>query len=566
MVGELPGVAARTGHRKLLDQLAVDGITRIFGNPGSSEEGLLAELTRFGKIQYILGLQESALVLIANGYALATRKPTVVQLHCSVGLGNALGSLYHACRMQRAPLVVIAGEAGVAYDALEAHMSLDLVTFARPVTKYAARATSPNNVLRLLRRCIKIASTPPYGPTFLAVPQDILDQPNDEPVLPTIIPDTRVTPNPEAITYAAQLLAGADQPVIIMGDGVAHAQAQPELAQIADTLGAAVWGAMSSEVNIAGTHPLYRGLTGHMFGTVSRQKVADADAVLIVGTYVFPDVFPQLDSPFRPDANIVHIDLNTYDIAKNYPITLGLLGDPKPTLALLADTLTEQMTEDQKTAARGRTEQAIRDGERAKQLQDDAADRGLAALSMSAFAEELARQLPDDAIIFDEALTNSPALSRHLSPATPGHLYQTPGGTLGVGLPGAIGVKLAHPERTVVGFAGDGGAMFILPALWTAAHYHIGAKFVVCNNRSYRILKDNLLVYWRDQKVQNGDFPPFFDIRDPDVDYAALAHGLGVPGTRVTQPDEIAGGIKQMLVHDGPFLIDLVLENGRTQP
>ena len=557
------GAAPASGHRKLLDQLAADGITRIFGNPGSSEEGLLAELSRLGTIEYILGLHESALVLIANGYALATGKPTVVQLHCSVGLGNALGSLYHASRMQRAPLVVIAGEAGMAYDALEAHMSLDLVTFARPVTKYATRATNPDSVLRLLRRCIKIACTPPFGPTFLAVPQDILDQHNDEPVLPTVIPDTRVTPHPDAIADAAHLLAPAERPVIIMGDGVAHAQAQSELAQVADTLGAAVWGAMSSEVNIAWTHPLYRGLTGHMFGSQSRHTVADADAVLIVGTYVFPDVFPQLDNPFRPDAKIVHIDLNTYNMAKNYPITLGLLGDPKPTLALLADELADQMTVDQQAAARQRIAHIteVKDGEHAAQLQADVADRGLVPLHMSSFAMELARQLPDDAIIFDEALTNSAALGRYLPATTPGHLYQTPGGTLGVGLPGAVGVKLAHPDRTVVGLAGDGGAIYTLPALWTAAHYHIGAKFVVCNNRSYRILKDNLVVYWRDHNAHNGDFPAFFDIRDPDVDYVALAEGLGVPGTRVTNPGQIADAITAMLAHSGPFLIDLVLED-----
>jgi benzoylformate decarboxylase len=160
----------------------------------------------------------------------------------------------------------------VAFDALDAHMALDLVAFARPVTKYAARAIHPGSLLRLLRRCIKVAATPPLGPTYLAVPQDILDQPNDEPVLPTVVPDTRVAPEPAAIARAAELLAGAQNPVIIMGDGVAHAQAQEELAQLAETLGAGVWGAMASEINLPWSHPLYRGLTGHMFGRVSGQS------------------------------------------------------------------------------------------------------------------------------------------------------------------------------------------------------------------------------------------------------------------------------------------------------
>ena len=321
-------MATTTGHRKLLEQLQADGMTTMFGNPGSSEEGLLDEVSRFPAIRYILGLQEAALVLIANGYALATQKPTIVQLHSSVGLGNALGSLYHVFRKQRSPLVVIAGEAGVAYDALEPHMWLDLVTFARPVTKYATRVIHPGSLLRLLRRCVKIAATPPFGPVFLAVPQDILDQPNDEPVLPTVVPETRVAPEPALIARAAEMLAGAENPIIVMGDGVSHSQAQQELARLAEVLGAGVWGAMASEVDLPWTHPLYRGLTGHMFGPSSRRTVQDADAVLICGTYVFPDVFPILENPFRADAKVVHIDLDAYAIAKNHPVTLGLVSDP----------------------------------------------------------------------------------------------------------------------------------------------------------------------------------------------------------------------------------------------
>jgi benzoylformate decarboxylase len=552
-----------TGHRKLLEQLETDGITTMFGNPGSSEEGLLDEISRYPKIRYILGLQEAALVLIANGYALATQKPTVVQLHCSVGTGNALGSFYHVFRKQRSPIVIIAGEAGAAFDALDAHMALDLVTFVRPVTKYAARAIHSDSLLRLVRRCIKIAATPPFGPTFLAVPQDVLDQQNGEPVVRTVIPDTRATPEPSAIAHAAELLAGATNPIIIMGDGVSHAHAQAELALLAETLGAGVWGAMSSELNIPWSHPHYQGLTGHMFGSTSHHVVQNADAVVIVGTYVFPEVFPLLENPFHADAKIIHIDLNAYDIAKNHPVTVGLVSDPKPTLRLIAIQLKQQMTEAQKTAAHARAErmQMEKDSAHNGPLQADIATRQVVPLHMTAFAEELAKHLPRDAIIFDEALTNSVALTRYLQPEISGHFFQTPGGTLGVGFPGAIGAKLAHPECTVIGFSGDGGAVFTLPALWTAAHSRIGAKFVVCNNRSYRILKDNLVVYWRAVGAQSANFPASFDIRDPEIDYVALAKGMGVPGVRVTKPGEMAEAIAAMLAHDGPYLIDLMLED-----
>jgi thiamine pyrophosphate-dependent acetolactate synthase large subunit-like protein len=556
-------MATTTGHRKLLEQLQADGMTTMFGNPGSSEEGLLDEVSRFPSIRFILGLQEAALVLMASGYAQATQKPTAVQLHCSVGLGNAIGSLYQAFRKQRAPLVVIVGEAGVAADALDAHMALDLVTLARPVTKYAARVIHPGSLLRLLRRCVKMAATPPFGPVFLSVPQDILDQPNDEPVLPTVVPETRVTPEPALIARAAELLAGAQNPVIIMGDGIAHSQAQGELARLAEVLGAGVWGAMASELNIPWTHPLYRGLTGHMFGDVGRE-IMQADAVVICGTYVFPDVFPVLENPFRPDATVIHIDLDAYDIAKNHPVTLGLVSDPKPTLRLLAEAVADRLSPAQQQAARERAERSAREIEqqRAGDLERDRAHRWAVPLHMAAFAEELATQLPEGAIVYDESLTYSQELTRWVPPTTPGQFFQTPGGTLGVGIPGAVGVKLAHPDRTVVGFTGDGGAMFTYQALWTAAHHRIGAKFVVCHNASYRILKHNIVRYWRDRGQQPDQaFPPSFDIREPELDFVSLAHGLRVPGCRVSQPTEIAGAITAMLEHNGPYLIELVLES-----
>ena len=560
-------MANPTGHRKLLEQLHADGIQYLFGNPGSSEEGLLDEITRFPEITYVLGLQEAAIVGVADGYAQATQKPAVVQLHSGVGLGNGTSGLYHALR-KRTPLVVLAGEAGVAVDAMEAHMAIDLVALARPVTKYATRAIHPGSLLRLLRRCLKVAATPPWGPVFLAIPQDILDQPNDESVVPTLVPETRVVPEPALIARCVELMQGATNPVILMGDGVSHSQAQEELARLAEVLGARVYGLMASEICIPWTHPLYCGLTGHMFGEGSQGRVQDADAVIVCGTYVFPEVFPLLQSPFRSDARIIHIDLNAYDIAKNHPVTLGLVSDPKLTLRAIADALTDGMTAEQKADAQARGAEIGAGNKRSREaaMETDRARRTAVPLYMSAFAEELAQQLPRDSILFDESLTHLPELNRWLPPETPGAFFQTPGGTLGVGIPGAVGAKLAHPERTVVGFTGDGGAMYTLQALWTAAHYRIGAKLVVCNNHSYRLLKQNLVDYWGDLGSNPKSFPPVFDIGGPDLDFVSLAKGLGVPGLRVAQPQEIGPAISAMLAHEGPFLIELVLEGNVARP
>src|SRR5204862_4438316 len=146
----------------MIEQFLADGITHMFGNPGTVEQGFLDALEQFPDFHYILTLQETVAAGIADGYARATGRPTVLQLHSGVGLGNGIGMMYQAKR-GHAPLVVLAGESGTQYDAMDAQMAADLVSMARPVTKWATRIVSPSSTLRVLRRAIKIAGTPPMG-------------------------------------------------------------------------------------------------------------------------------------------------------------------------------------------------------------------------------------------------------------------------------------------------------------------------------------------------------------------------------------------------------------------
>lgn len=553
----------RNGRFAIIEQLIADNIHYMFGNPGTVEEGFLDVLKDYyPEFEYIFALQETIALGAADGYARGTKKPTVVQLHSGVGLGNGIGMIYQAMR-GHAPLVVIAGEAGIKYDAMDAQMAVDLVSMAKPVTKWATRVVDSSSLLRVLRRAIKIAATPPMGPVFVCLPMDILDAPNYEEVIPTSFPITRVAPESHILTRAAAMLALASQPLIIVGDGVAYSDAQAELTNVAEMVGAQVWGADSSEPNISATHPLYGGLLGHMFGESSLKITSQADVVLIVGTYVFPEVFPALSGVFATEAKVIHIDLNTYEIAKNFPVDLGLLGDPKTTLAKLSTALSLTLTSDQKEVANQRVDQytQAKKQELAALLSADKNVRDSVPLHMSRFAEELAAQLPEDAIIFDEALTNGPEVVRYLPPKKVGQYFQTRGGSLGVGIPGAIGLKIANPDKTVVGFTGDGGSMYTFQALWTAAHHRINAKFVVCNNGGYQILKLNILQYWRERQIPEHNYPFSFDICDPDIRFDELARSLGVKALRIEKPALIASAIKEALSHNGPFLIDLVLAN-----
>jgi thiamine pyrophosphate-dependent acetolactate synthase large subunit-like protein len=555
-------MAGKTGRFAVIEQFLADGFRYMFGNPGTVEQGFLDALGDYPDMKYILTLQESVAVMAADGYARATQKPALVQLHSTPGVGNAIGALYQAKR-GHSPLVVIGGDAGIRYMNMDSQMAGDLVAFAEPVTKWSTMVLHPASLLRVLRRAIKIASTPPMGPVYVCLPQDILDAEVTEEVRPTSTPITRVVPAESLIQQAVDMLASAKRPMIFIGDGIAYSGAQDELARVAEMLGAEIWEADAGELNISYKHPLYQGMTGHMFGKNSLPLTSKGDVILISGTYMLPEVFPELGDIFAQDARLIHIDLNAYEIAKNYPVTLGIVSDPKLTLGLLADALQKKMSARQKAAANLRSE-AIAEAKQARQaaaLEKDRLDRDATPLKMSRFMEELAPQLPEDAIIFDEALTSSPAVVRYYPPTKAGQYFVTRGGSLGVGIPGAIGARLANPDKLVIGFTGDGGAMYTIQALWTAARHNVNAKFVVCNNASYRLLQLNIEEYWKERSVPKHDFPLSFDLSSPILRFDEMARSMGMTGLRVEKPWEIAPAIKQMLAHPGPFLIDLVLES-----
>ncbi|MGE3315799.1 MAG: thiamine pyrophosphate-binding protein [Planctomycetaceae bacterium] len=545
----------------ILEQLQADGLTYMFGNPGTVEQGFLDALYDFPDLKYVLTLQESVALLMADGYARATMQPTVVQIHSSPGLGNAIGAMYQANR-GHSPLVVIGGDAGVKYQSMDAQMAADLVGMAKPVTKWATTVVDPASTLRVLRRAIKIAATPPMGPVYVCLPQDILDEMTSEAVVPTLIPSTRVVPNDAQLEEAAELLRQSNRPMIYIGNGVAWSQAQNELARVAELLGAEIWEADGGELNCRYDHPLYQGSLGHMFAEQSRPVTMTGDVNLVVGTYMLPEVFPALDDIFAEGSKTIHVDLNAYEIAKNHPVTMGLVSDPKLTLARLTEILEQTMSLSEQQQATRRSEAIAQRKQQARSraIAADAQWRGSAPLHFSQFMQIFAEHLPEDVVVFDEALTNSPAVTRYLPPTRPGHFLQTRGGSLGLGIPGAIGAKLAHPNKTVVGFTGDGGAMYTIQALWTAARHNVDAKFVVCNNRSYRLLQLNVSQYWKEVGVAPHQFPLSFDLSKPEIRFDEIARSMGVPGIRIETAEQIEPAIREALATKGPFLLDVVIE------
>ncbi|MDR1914492.1 MAG: thiamine pyrophosphate-binding protein [Clostridiales bacterium] len=529
---------AKKGKYKLIEQLIADGFRYIFGNPGTVEEGFLDAMSDYPDIEYITCLHESVAVAMADGYSRKSGKPALVQLHSSVGLGNGVGMMYQANR-GHAPLVVLAGDAGIRYDSMDAQMACNLVEMAKPVTKWAGRVVDKQSLLRIIRKAIKIARTPPEGVVFVELPMDILDEINDEPVFktPRVLTDT--APQDETIQNIVTNMLNAKSPIFIIGDGVSFADAKEELESVAYKVCPKVYGADNSLINFDQTSSLYQGDLGHMFGESSRKKVADADFVLIVGTYVFPEVFPDLRCPFSEQAIIVHIDLNAYEIAKNHRVDIGVNANPKYTLAKIDDMLTLPskrdiiVKKDSKSDIRGSV--------------------------FSDFMRELKAKAPDDIIIFDEALTASSYISGFFPKSREGELFATRGGSLGVGIPGAMGIKLFSPEKTVIGFSGDGGSMYTIQALYTAARYKIGAKFVICDNKKYKLLEDNILRYWKDESIPIHNVPDCLELGN--IDFSVLSKSLGVAAASISETKHVKPIVKRMLESNRePFLVVVDLD------
>ena len=220
------------------------------------------------------------------------------------------------------------------------------------------------------------------------------------------------------------------------------------------------------------------------------------------------------------------------------------------------------MTPEQKSSARTRGAEIgqVKETKLAQALEADTKVRDEVPLHFSRFMEELAPHLPENTIFFDEALTCSPPVVRYCPPTKPDSYFLTRGGSLGVGIPGAIGAKLANPDKTVIGFTGDGGSMYTIQALWTAARHNVNAKFIICNNRSYRLLQLNVQAYWKEQNIKPHDFPLSFDLSKPVIRFDELSRSMGVGAVRVETVEQIAPALKKALEHDGPFLIDVVVE------
>ncbi|HYL79811.1 MAG TPA: thiamine pyrophosphate-dependent enzyme, partial [Candidatus Acidoferrum sp.] len=311
--------------------------------------------------------------------------------------------------------------------------------------------------------------------------------------------------------------------------------------------------------NFPSSHPLFQGEIPRPVPDI-RALLEKHDLIFSVGGSLFVLSLPYEVDPMPPGLQVIHLDPDPWENGKNYPAAVGIVGDPKATLPDLAQALRRHVT----PAVQEAVQQRLRDARKAK-------ERVVADLRSRAGQQEdrtpipplvllktLADHLPPSAVLVDESLSSGSGLHSLFTREDPKSFYGLHGGGIGGGLPGALGVKLALPERPVVALIGDGGAMYTIQALWTAAHYGLGVVAVIINNASYRILKQRTHAL-KGISAETGRYVEM-DLDRPRIDFIGMAQALGVPGERVEKAGEIGAALQRALAQGGPSLIDVEVD------
>jgi benzoylformate decarboxylase len=481
------------------------------------------------EFRYVLGLQEAAVVSMADGYAQVTRNAACVNLHSAAGVGNALGSIYTAWK-NHTPMVITAGQQARSLLPYDPFLGAAYPTeFPKPYVKYAVEPARPEDVPAAMARAYAIAMSAPQGPAFVSVPVDDWGAAAD-PVPPRAV-EGKPVPAPEALEALGKKLDAAERPVIVVGPELDRSGAFAIVAALAERYEAPVWDSpMSSRASFPESHRLF---AGHL--RAQREAIHDTlaghDLVVALGAPAFT-IHIHTDGPRAPEADIVQL-IGDPQIGAFTPKGLTVIGDVKAGIeALLA------------RPAPG-AKRKLGKGRGPIELVGPADP-----IPMAFVIETLAALRPKDCVIFEEAPSARPVLQRRLPIDTPDSFYATQSGCLGFGLAGAVGAALARPDRRTIALIGDGSMLYTIQALWTAAQFKVPLTVVVVNNGGYYALKHLARLF---------NAPPVgSDI--PNLDLVKMAEAQGMPALKVTKSDRLAAALKRALAADGPMLVDVAVD------
>ncbi len=507
------------------------GLTTVFGNPGSTEQPFLKNFPP--DFEYVLGLQEATAVAMADGFAQATKKPALLNLHTTAGTGNGMGNIMTAY-LNKTPLIITAGQ-----QTREMILCEPLLTnreetmMPRPWVKWAYQPARAQDVPGAIMRAYAVALQPPSGPVYVSIPLDDWDQPAlGEAVVRSV--SSRFSPDPERIALFARRIRHSKNPVLVYGQEIERAGGWDAGIQFAERLKTPVYLApLAEKASFPQTHPQFRGMLPMAIGPLSK-KLQGHDLIVVIGAPIFR-YYPYIAGDYLPDgAELLQITNDPGDAASAI-VGDSLLSDAKLALEALIDAIPNVTS--RKTPTAVHIERKL----------PSPPNTPLTALEAFAALSELR---PKNAILVQESPSNVGDLLQCWPTLEPDSYYTFASGGLGWNAPAAVGIAIAQKKagsgRPVIAVIGDGSLQYSVQSLYTAAQQKLKLIFVVPCNDEYAILKEFAVL----EKTPNV---PALDL--PGLDIVTTAKAFGCVGVAADTPEEIKKAFADALRADGPTVI-----------
>ncbi|MBK0112201.1 benzoylformate decarboxylase [Delftia sp. S67] len=523
--------ATYTVRHAVIAMLRELGMTRIFGNPGSTELPLFRDYPE--DFSYVLGLQETVVVGMADGHAQATRNASFVNLHSAAGVGHAMANIFTAFK-NRTPLVITAGQQARSLLQFDPFLhSSQAAELPKPYVKWSCEPARAEDVPQALARAYYIAMQEPRGPVLVSIPADDWDKPAEPVTLRHVGFETR--PDPRTLDLIGDALDAARAPALVVGAAVDRAQGWDAVVALAERHQARVFVApMSGRCSFPEDHPLFAGFLPAMRERIV-QLLSGHDVVFAVGAAAFT-YHVEGEGPHIPEDTALYQLIEDPAIAAWAPVGTAAVGNVRMGVEELL----------QRPAPAPRQAPAPRPAAPVPAA-PAAGERMSVAFAMHTLAQVRDRL----SIVVEEAPSSRSTIQTYLPIFHSGTFYTMCSGGLGHSMPAAVGVALAQPESKVVAVIGDGSAMYAIQALWSAAQLRLPISFVILKNRRYAALQDfaHVFGYREGEKVEGTELP--------DIDFVALARGQGCDGVHVENAAELADVLARALAHPKPIVVEV---------
>lgn len=560
--------------KKLLSDLMVNYLERreveyVFGLCGHTVIGFLDALSRSEKIRYISVRHEQIAATAADGYARVKHKAGVVLCHLGPGITNTVTGIANAA-FDSIPLVVIAGDVPSYYFGKHPHQEVNMhadgsqYEILRPVVKRAWRVDNPEAMPEILDKAFRMAESGRPGPVLIDVPMDMFSREVEESLFERTYHDCHYTAKPalapEAAKAIAKKLAEAKRPLLHAGGGILLAQASKELAELAEFMDIPVSRTLMGQGCLSDTHPLMVGQTGFWGLEFTHSLTRNADVILGLGTR-----FAEADSSswypgvtFDPaKTEFMQIDIDPTEIGRNYPVSLGAVGDLKEALPQILEELKKLCPEGRKNPA---LRQQIAQAKAAfKASNREISEDSRFPMTPQRILRDVKAVIPEDTLIFTDVGWNKNGVAQQFDITVPGSIHHSSGlATMGFGASALLGGKLAAPNRVAITLVGDGGFGTNPSCMATAVEQHIPVIWIVMNNSAFGTIAG---LEYANYQTRFGTVFKTPDGESYSPDWAAVARSYGVQAVRIQRAEDFKPALEAAVASGEPYLLDVPMEN-----